>query len=72
MWAGEWQSTWTVSGGKLSGDLKIMSHYFEMGNMQFNLDKQFDSIPVKNIASAKDVVAAIKKVEDKVSENFKT
>ena len=59
MWAGEWQSTWTVSGGKVSGDLKIKSHYFEMGNMQFNLDKQFDSIPVKDITSAKDIVAAI-------------
>lgn len=68
MWAGEWQSTWTVQGGKLSGDLKIKSHYFEMGNMQFSLEKTFDSIPVKDIASAKDIVAAIKKTEDKVSQ----
>ena len=37
-WAGEWQSTWTVKDGKLSGELFIRSHYFEMGNMQFNLD----------------------------------
>lgn len=67
MWAGEWQSTWTVQGGKLSGDLKIKSHYFEMGNMQFSLEKTFDSIPVKDISSPKDIVAAIKKTEDKVS-----
>jgi hypothetical protein len=67
MWAGEWQSTWTVQGGKLSGDLKIKSHYFEMGNMQFSLEKTFDSIPVKDISSAKDLVAAIKKTEDHVS-----
>ena len=55
----------------MAGVLKVSSHYFEMGNMQFNLDKTFDSIPVKNIASAKDIVAAIGKVEDKVSWNFK-
>lgn len=37
-WAGEWQSTWTLEAGKLSGELMIRAHYFEMGNMQFNLD----------------------------------
>ena len=67
MWAGEWQSTWNLEGGKLSGDLKVRSHYFEMGNMQFSLDKQFDSIPVKDVTSAKAVVDAIRKTEDKVS-----
>jgi hypothetical protein len=36
-----------------------------MGNMQFNLDKTFDSIPCKDITKAKDIVAAIKAVEDK-------
>ena len=41
-----------------------------MGNMQFTLDKTFDSIPVKDASSAKDIVAAIKKTEDKVSKNF--
>jgi len=66
-WTGEWQSTWTVSGGVLSGDLKIRTHYFEMGNSQLNLDKTFDNVKVNDITSAKDVVAAIKKVEDKVS-----
>lgn len=66
-WAGEWQSTWTVNNGVLSGDLKIRAHYFEMGNMQFNLDKTFDSINVQNITDATSILAAIKKVEDKVS-----
>jgi hypothetical protein len=67
MWAGEWQSTWTLQQGKLSGDLKIRSHYFEVGNMMFSLDKSFDSIPVKDSANPKEIIAAIKKVEDKVS-----
>lgn len=38
-----------------------------MGNSQFNLDKKFDSINVKDISNAKDIVDAIKKTEDKVS-----
>ena len=51
----------------LSGELHIKTHYFEMGNSQFNLDKKFDSINVKDISNAKDIVDAIKKTEDKVS-----
>ena len=38
-WSGEWQSSFSVKDGVVSGDLKIRCHYFEMGNMQFNLDK---------------------------------
>ena len=60
-------STWTLNGGQLSGDLKIRCHYFEMGNLQVNLDKSYDSIPLKNASDPKDIFAAIKKVEDKVS-----
>lgn len=66
-WSGEWQSTWTLNGGKLSGELKIRCHYFEMGNIQFNLDKTFDNVAVKDASSPKDIVDAIKTVEDKVS-----
>ncbi len=32
-WSGEWLSMWELKDGKLSGNLKIKSHYFEMGNM---------------------------------------
>lgn len=38
-WSGEWLTTFTIKGGVLSGDIKIKCHYFEQGNMQFNLDK---------------------------------
>jgi len=38
--------------------------------MAFNLDKTFESIAVKDISSAKDIVAAIGKTEDKVSKQF--
>jgi hypothetical protein len=38
-----------------------------MGNMQFNLDKQFDSIPIPDASNAQGIFAAIKIIEDKVS-----
>ena len=41
-----------------------------MGNMQMSLDKDFDSIAVKNAADAKEILKAIKKTEDKVSKFF--
>jgi hypothetical protein len=41
-----------------------------MGNMQFNLDQTFDSVNVKDSSNAADIIAAIKKVEDKVSTRF--
>ena len=58
-WTGIWLSTWTLSGGQLSGSIKAKNHYFEIGNMQMNLDKEFDAIPVKNITDPSSVVAAI-------------
>ena len=58
---------WELKDGKLSGNLKIKSHYFEMGNMQFNLDKKYENLPVKDATKASEIVKAIQKVEDKVS-----
>ena len=69
-WAGEWLNTYTYSNGHLSGHIVIKNHYFESGNMQFNLDKSFDSIPLKD-QSAKSIVDAIFKTEDKVSKSKK-
>lgn len=71
-WAGEWQSTWTLENGKLRGDIMIRSHYFELGNMQFNLDQTFEDINLKDANDAASIVAAIKTVEDKVSQRYIT
>uniref|UniRef100_A0A7S3MT64 F-actin-capping protein subunit alpha n=1 Tax=Strombidium inclinatum TaxID=197538 RepID=A0A7S3MT64_9SPIT len=62
-WAGEWLSSWTLSQGRLSGSIKIRCHYFEQGNIQFNLDKEFADVQVKDASSAHDIMAAIKKTE---------
>ena len=66
-WTGEWHSVWSVKDSTLSGSLKIRCHYYEQGNMQFNLDKEFDSVAVKDISSAASILKTIKAEEDKVS-----
>ena len=66
-WSGEWQTTFYLQGGVLSGELKVRCHYFEMGNMQFNLDKTFDSIPCTDPANAAAIVKALGTIENKVS-----
>ena len=66
-WTGEWLSTWTVQAGQLSGSINAKSHYYEQGNVQFNISKEFDSVPCKDITNGDQVVAAIAKVEDQVS-----
>lgn len=41
-----------------------------MGNMQFNLDKSYDSIPCKNASSAAEVIKSIGQIENKVGTIF--
>jgi hypothetical protein len=38
-----------------------------MGNMQFNLDKSYDSLAIKDAKDAKEIVKMIKAAEDLVS-----
>eukprot|EP00345_Euplotes_harpa_P015358 CAMPEP_0168335696 /NCGR_PEP_ID=MMETSP0213-20121227/11074_1 /TAXON_ID=151035 /ORGANISM="Euplotes harpa, Strain FSP1.4" /LENGTH=297 /DNA_ID=CAMNT_0008340695 /DNA_START=13 /DNA_END=906 /DNA_ORIENTATION=- len=72
-WGGEWLSRWTVthtagsSDFELTGNIKISNHYFEQGNIQFKLDKAYDT-PVKGTAAdgdvAQSVFAQISKLEE--------
>ena len=39
MWTGEWISIWKHQGNSLTGTIKICSHYFEEGNLQFSQTK---------------------------------
>lgn len=51
---------------QLSGSIKIVNHYFEQGNIQFKLDKNYDS-PISGSASgdiSQSVVAHIAKLEE--------
>ena len=38
-----------------------------MGNMQFNLEKEYDIVLVKDISKASSIVDSIKNIEEKVS-----
>ena len=68
-WSGEWLSKWTLSNGQLFGSIKLQSHYYEIGNLQFNLSKEFEAA-VQNPNDADSIVKAIKGVEDKVSDKI--
>ena len=63
-WGGEWQASWQVDTqtSQLSGSIHINNHYFEIGNVQFKLDKEFDAIPLE-VADGEHIVEAIKKAE---------
>jgi hypothetical protein len=67
-WGGEWLSTWYVSlsSQQISGNIKVHNHYFEQGNIQFNLDK---SVPETKLTSltAKAITDFIDKNETKVT-----
>jgi len=69
-WSGRWQSHWTVTLGagkaKIFGDVRILSHYFEGGNVQMSHEKDFEEEDVDSAdpaALAKNVVAHIEKIE---------
>ncbi len=48
-WGGEWLSTWDImhtlgsSDYKMVGKIRINNHYFEQGNIRFDLAKNFTS-----------------------------
>jgi len=44
-WGGEWLSSWIVNlqTGHISGNIKVHNHYFEQGNIQFNMAKEIQS-----------------------------
>jgi hypothetical protein len=63
-WGGEWQSQWCVDtqNSTISGNVKINNHYFEAGNIQFNLNKTFEPVALKS-ADGAGIVSMIEKLE---------
>lgn len=51
----------------MSGKIIQNCHYFEHGNMQIMMDKNFDDAECKNTSSAPHIIHAIMTIEDKVS-----
>lgn len=67
-WGGEFLSSYVIELGSenLSGHVKVHNHYFEQGNIQFNLKKQFPQQKLKAL-SARAIVDLIAKLETDVS-----
>ena len=63
-WGGEWQAMWVVDTqqNQLSGTVKINNHYFEEGNIQFNLSKDFGPIALE-AADGPSIAKAIRAAE---------
>jgi hypothetical protein len=66
-WGGEWLSSWYVSTTSKSanGAIKVHNHYFEQGNIQFNLSKNVPETTLSQI-TGKSIVDFIDKNETKV------
>lgn len=60
----EWQASWLIDtqNNSLSGSIKINNHYFENGNIHFNLNREFANIPLA-AADGENIIAAINKTE---------
>lgn len=71
-WGGEWISTWTIdmtNGGQISGHIKVHNHYYEQGNIQFNMNKDFPATALKTL-TGKSVVDYIKNTESKYQDGL--
>jgi capping protein alpha len=67
-WGGSWLSTYYVDSTTniMSGQIKLINHYFENGNVQYNILKKFDGIDIVE-SSAQNICANINSIENKVS-----
>lgn len=72
-WGGEWQASWLVDtqANSISGSVKVNNHYFESGNIQFSLQKEFTNIPLA-AADGENIVAAIDKTETEYQKTIET
>ena len=66
-WGGEFLSSYVIdlTNDQLSGQIKVHNHYFEQGNIQFNLNKNFTASKLKN-QSGKAIADQIAKLETDV------
>ena len=68
-WSGEWLSTWEydIKSKKLKGNIKANTYYYEEGNIQFNLNTNFDESVSGN--SNSDIGNNIYKIIEKSENN---
>jgi len=78
-WNGRWRSVWqcTLTGAstQLKASVKIQVHYYENGNVQLNTDTTKTATALQTtdpVATAKEALAAIKKVEQEFAKALDT
>mmetsp|Transcript_21829 Transcript_21829/g.19366 ORF Transcript_21829/g.19366 Transcript_21829/m.19366 type:complete len:306 (+) Transcript_21829:18-935(+) len=79
-WGGEWLSRWTVthtigsSDFEITGSINIVNHYFEQGNIQFKLNKTFDTPTSGTVQDdvSQSIVALVNKLEEQYQASLDT
>lgn len=69
-WGGEWLSSWRIdlAAATVQGSIKVHNHYFEQGNIQFNLNKEVPAGKLKAL-TARQVVDFIANQETLVRDS---
>ena len=72
-WTGEWISVWEVRKESnnfiLNGNVRLSTYYYEEGNVQFKLNKNYDSkvaVGDSNDSSAAEIIKSIGSLENNV------
>lgn len=71
-WGGEWVSSWTIdlnNNGNVTGHIRVHNHYFESGNIQFNLNKDFPAKKPKSL-TGRAIVDLIRQQETSYQEGL--
>ena len=78
-WGGEWVSTWDIMHTlgtdqfQLVGKIRVHNHYFEQGNIRFDLAKNYPT-PIEGSSEggsiAKGIAALIKKTETEYQQSL--
>lgn len=79
-WGGEWLSRWTLkhtlgsSDFEVTGAINVVNHYFEQGNIQIKLDKNFESVDgaVKDGDAAQSIISKIGQLEENYQASLET
>ena len=63
-WSGEWLSTWEldINSNNIKGNIKANTYYYEEGNIQFNLNTNFDE-NIKGNNNEEIAIAFVKAIE---------
>ena len=73
-WSGEWLSIWELdlNDKKVTGEIKVNTIYYEVGNMQFNFKKNYETINKgkDDESIADDLIRFIEKNENEIQKNM--